>query len=297
MRTVPYPPAQAAAEIGYLAYMSLLEEVYTSPKPGLVDLYSAGAHKDMDYKTFERSAAAIRPYFVTMSRQGMLAADDPRRIFISVRQTGLAAEKAMYQATGGVNTHKGLIFNLGILCAAAGACRQTWGRITLEQLIYIEQEMAADILRKEIIEICKGGGGGNSNGEKNLLKYGSLGARGEAISGYESVRKISLPVMIKGAKEEKNWNAVKLETLFSLMSRVEDSNIIARHNPEVLKKTRKLAEKFLKEGGAYRENAVSSLKEMDRLFTEQKISAGGCADLLAVTLFLFKLLHCSGQEA
>lgn len=283
-----------AEKIGYLAYLSLLEEVYTSPKPGLVDLYSAGAHKDMDYKTFERSAAAIKPFFVSMSRQGMLMADDPRLIFLSIRKTGMAAEKAMYQATGGVNTHKGLIFSLGILCAAAGACLKKWERITLEQLLSIEQKMVKDTLEREILEIQKGKVN-SSSGEKNLLKYGSLGARGEAVSGYESVRRISLPVMIKGVKEKKNWNAVKLETLFSLMSQTEDSNIIARHNPEVLKEVQKLAESFLKEGGAYRENAVLALEKMDRMFTEQNISAGGCADLLALTIFLFKLLYSCGQ--
>lgn len=285
-----------AEKIGYLAYLSLLEEVYTSPKPGLVDLYSAGAHKDMDYKTFERSAAAIKPFFVAMSCQGMLMADDPRLIFLSIRKTGMAAEKAMYQATGGVNTHKGLIFNLGILCAAAGNCLKKWERITLEQLLSIEQKMVKDTLEREILEIQKGKANSNSNGEKNLLKYGSLGARGEAISGYESVRRISLPVMIKGVKEKKNWNAVKLETLFFLMSQTEDSNIIARHNPEVLKEVQELAESFLKAGGAYRENAVLALKKMDQTFTERKISAGGCADLLALTIFLFKLLYYSNNE-
>lgn len=289
----PYPARWSAEKIGYLAGLSLLEEVYTSPKPGLVDLYSAGAHHDMDYRTFERSTTALEPYFVEMARQGMLRADCPPQIFLSIRPIGIAAEKAMYQATGGVNTHKGLIFNMGILCGAAGACLKNQGQIILEQLFRIEQQMVKDILESEIAQIQKGNG--SSNGEKNLLKYGSRGARGEAISGYESVRRISLPVMLKGAKEEKEWNAVKLETLFSLMSQIEDSNIIARHNPEILKQVQKLAGSFLKEGGAYREDAIVNLKEMDRRFIEQNISAGGCADLLALTIFLFKLLYCSGD--
>lgn len=273
-----------------MAYLSLLEEVYTTPKPGLVDLYSAGVHKDMNYKTFERSAAALEPYFVAMSYQGMLMADNPRLMFFSIRATGVEAEKAMYRATGDVNTHKGLIFNLGILCAAAGACLKKWGQLTSNQLFSMEQRMVKDTLEREIMELRNGNG--ESNGEKNLLKYGSLGARGEAIRGYRSVRRISLPVMIKGVKDGKNWNLVKLETLFLLMSQVEDSNILARHNPKVLKEVQDLAGDFLRAGGAYKENVLISLMEMDQMFTEQNISAGGCADLLALTIFLFKLLYC-----
>jgi len=285
----PYLIKQTAERIGYLAYLSLLEEVYTSPKPGLVDLYSTGIHKDMDYKTFERGAEAIRPYFVYMSCQGMLMADSPRSLFLSIRTIGKAAEKAMYRATGGKNTHKGLIFSLGIMSAATGACLKKWGRITLEKLFLIEQKMVKDILINEIIEIRKGGG--KSNGEKNMLMYGTLGARGEAINGYNFVRSISLPIMIRGVKEEKNWNLIKLETLLSLMSQVEDSNIIARHNPEVLKAVQAVAENFMKAGGAYRVNAVSSLKRMDHTFTVKNISAAGCTNLLALTIFLFMILY------
>jgi len=289
----PYLIKQTAERIGYLAYLSLLEELYTSPKPGLVDLYSTGTHKDMDYKTFECGAEAIRPYFVYMSCQGMLMANCPRTLFLSIRTIGMAAEKAMYRATGGKNTHKGLIFSLGIMCAAAGACMRKWGRITVERLFFIEQKMVKHILIKEIMEIRKGDG--KSNGEKNMLMYGNLGARGEAINGYNFVRSTSLPIMIRGVREEKNWNLVKLETLLSLMSQVEDSNIIARHNPEVLKDVQAAAEIFMKAGGAYRVNAVSSLKRMDHIFTVNNISAAGCADLLALTIFLFMILYCLGE--
>ena len=59
-----------AVNIGTQACQALLEEVYTTPKPGLVDLYSSGAHKDMNVDTFEKSARALQPYFVRMAQQG-----------------------------------------------------------------------------------------------------------------------------------------------------------------------------------------------------------------------------------
>lgn len=42
-----------AESIGRMAYQALLEEVYTVPKPGLVDPYSCGAHTDMDVQTLK----------------------------------------------------------------------------------------------------------------------------------------------------------------------------------------------------------------------------------------------------
>lgn len=281
-----------AEKIGDMAYRALLEEVYTSPKPGLVDLYSNGAHKDMDVSTFERSADALKPYFAAMAQEGIKHKDSPFEIFSNIRRLGIDAEKAMYHATAGVNTHKGLIFNMGILSAAVGACIERDDTVTLYSLMEMEQAMVRDTLLKEV----HGMRDFTSNGEKNLQKYGTMGARGEAISGYQSIRTISLPVMAKGISEGRDFNLVKLQTLFALMSQVDDSNIIARHNLEALHEVQGLAKEFLSSGGAYQEEAVSILKRMDKDFIDRNISAGGCADLLAVTIFLADLLWDGSKE-
>ena len=104
-----------AESIGIKAYYALLEEVYTTPKPGLVDLYSCGAHTDMDVQTFERSAEALRPWFIRMAAQGYLLTCTREELFTQIRQTGIMAEKAMFQATDGVNTHKGTGLGLALV--------------------------------------------------------------------------------------------------------------------------------------------------------------------------------------
>ena len=134
-----------AESIGMKAYYALLEEVYTTPKPGLVDLYSCGAHTDMDVQTFERSAEALQPWFIRMAAQGYLLTCTREELFTQIRQTGIMAEKAMFQATGGVNTHKGMIFTLGIFCAAAGRCMKDYGEINLRTLIRVEQDMTSRV--------------------------------------------------------------------------------------------------------------------------------------------------------
>lgn len=279
-----------AEDIGKKAYCALLEEVYTTPKPGLVDLYSNGAHSDMDVHTFERSAQALYPWFVQMAMQGYSFFGTPEELFLEIRKTGLEAEKAMHTATNGVNTHKGLIFTLGIFCAAAGRCsREYQRRVTLQKLIDMEQQMTSRILGLELLEIMERSSKSGTiptNGERNLLEYGASGIRGEAIQGYPSVIKLALPVLCQGMAEKRNRNKVKLQTLFTLMSSIQDSNILSRGNPEVLKQVQKEANDFLKKGGAYSENALQELMKMDEEYIRRNISAGGCADLLATAIFL-----------
>ncbi|MGN0295351.1 MAG: triphosphoribosyl-dephospho-CoA synthase CitG [Lachnospiraceae bacterium] len=278
-----------AESIGRKAWKALLEEVYTTPKPGLVDLYSCGAHHDMDVTTFERSADALYPWFVHMAALGYGSAGSPQELFRRIRPVGILAEKAMYQATGGVNTHKGLIFTLGVFCAAAGRLAGESAEITCDSLILTEKQMTVSTLTEELADIRQGEA--HSNGEKNLHRYGSQGIRGEAIQGYPSIINLALPVLREGIAEKRDWNRVKLQTLMVLMSSLEDSNILSRHNPSVLQQVKKEAAEFLSRGGAYSEDAMEELIRMDEDYIRRNISAGGCADILAAAIFLEMLLE------
>lgn len=275
-----------AEDIGMKAYYALLEEVYTTPKPGLVDLYSCGAHTDMDVHTFEKSAEALKPWFIRMAAQGYLLTCTREELFNQIRKTGIMAEKAMFQATDGVNTHKGMIFTLGIFCAAAGRCMKDYGEINLRTLIRVEQEMTSGVLKNELSALSFNTGECSTNGEKNLRQYGTAGIRGEALAGYPSVTEIALPVLADGIYKKKEWNKIKIQILFALMSRVQDSNILSRKNPKVLYEVQTQAMNFLNEGGAYEEKAMEKLFLMDAEYIRKNISAGGCADLLATCIFL-----------
>lgn len=282
-----YEAEAIAVKIGMCARKALLEEVYTTPKPGLVDLYSNGAHTDMDVTTFEKSAEALYPYFVRMALQGYLYRCTPEMLFCEIRKTGMDAEQAMYWATKGVNTHKGLIFTLGIFCAAAGRCIYENGYVSDVLLSHMQQSMTARILMEELAACDQKKP--VSNGEKNRRQYGTSGIRGEALLGYPKIWKDALPVLRAGKQRKKNWNRVKLQTLLTLMSKTEDSNIIARQNPQVLKEVQQEAAAFLKNGGAYADQAIRMLMDMDAAFIQKNISAGGCADLLAAAVFIEEL--------
>lgn len=278
--------------IGNCARNALIEEVNTTPKPGLVDLYSSGAHTDMDADTFRRSADALRPFFVEMAEAGLTFEGTPEALFMGLRGVGIDAEEAMYAATGGVNTHKGAIFTFGIFCAAAGRCMREKRALTVENLLETEQAMTVRVLTLEL-EKLRGISGAPgempTHGERNLHRYGTAGCRGEAIEGYPGVFGIALPILRKGRSEGRDWNLVKLQALLTLMANTEDSNILSRQNPAVLREVQEEMKAFLKAGGAYRKDAVSLLKKMDADYIRRNISAGGCADLLATAIFILEL--------
>ena len=277
--------------IGKCAWNALIEEVDTTPKPGLVDLYSNGAHTDMDAAAFRRSADALRPFFVKMAREGLSFDGSAQELFMGLRGVGMDAEQAMYEATHGVNTHKGAIFTFGIFCAAAGRCVKEQRAITALGLLEMEQEMTVRVLTAEL-EKLRGSirtPGIETHGERNLHRYGTAGCRGEAIEGYPGVFGIALPVLRAGLADGRDWNRVKLQALLTLMAHTEDSNILSRHNPAVLRAVQEEMREFLRCGGAYREDAVRLLEEMDADYSRRGISAGGCADLLAAAVFILEL--------
>ena len=280
---------QIALRIGSLAREALLEEVYTTPKPGLVDLCSNGAHTDMDVSVFEKSTDALFPWFVRMAEQGYTWNCSAEELFLGIRKTGILAEKKMYQITGGINTHKGLIFTLGIFCAAVGRCAREGGVLTLERLIRTERQMTYNVLIKETESLKEKEP--DSNGEQNLKKYGSYGVRGEAILGYPMITKLAMPVMKEGMKRQEEWNRIKLQTLCALMSQVEDSNVLFRKGPAAVVQMHRYAEDFLEKGGAYTEGSYKYLLEWDREYIRENISPGGCADSLAAVIFLTALLR------
>ena len=274
--------------IGQLAAEALFEEVFTAPKPGLVDPYSAGAHKDMDLNTFKKSTKAITPYFEEMALQGTFMYKEPENLFPVIRQIGIKAEKAMYHATGGINTHRGAIFTLGIFSAAAGVCCRKLCCVTSDALLETEQKMTKTILLDELEQLkCRSP---KSSGERNLFQYGSTGIRGEAVKGYPSIRNYGLPVLREGINSGQDWNLVKLQVLMTLMCSVEDGNILARTGMEGLKQVQSIARDFIKNGGAYVPGAEKKLQSLDLYFTEKNYSSGGSADLLAATIFINSLI-------
>lgn len=110
------PPTTLPYIIAHLATQALQAELDTTPKPGLVDKDNNGAHRDMDYALMQLSINTLHPYFV---RLALLGFADTLPSHTSIRDAGIEAEKAMLEATNGVNTHKGALFSMGLAVVAA----------------------------------------------------------------------------------------------------------------------------------------------------------------------------------
>lgn len=278
---------QLIDKIASAAMEAMLYEVSATPKPGLVDRNNCGAHYDMDYFTFMSSAASLHASFDEMVRVGMEYRDTPvKELLAPLRECGMKAEERMFSFTKGVNTHKGMIFTLGLLCGCAG-----WylgkGNYSWDKLCILVSEMCEGICAKEYKNLAEKKN--LTKGERMYLNYGLTGVRGEVESGYKTVRTISLPVYAELRDEGIPVNEALVQTLLHLIAKTADTNIVSRHNIETAEYAKKYAKKVLTAGGIFTTEGKKLLNKMDQDFIEYYISPGGCADLLAVTHFLYSL--------
>jgi len=261
---------------------SLLHEVYTEPKPGLVDPVSRGSHSNMDVSTFEISADALLPYFKECVMLGSKCRSQScNELFFALRKLGMNAEDVMLEATCGVNTHKGIIFSMGIIAAAVGRLMNCDGYMPNTDLILSE---ASNICRDGIESDFKKMNGATAGG-RAFLELGERGIRGEAAAGFPSVRKIALPVYHAEIEKGKSENDAGVITLLHLIANVFDTSLYNRGGKDGVLYARAIAHSIT----AAEEPSFEDIRAMDADFTAKNLSPGGCADLLAITYFLSML--------
>ncbi len=307
-------PDRVSTYVAECALEALLLEVAATPKPGLVDRRNNGAHRDMNFYTFIRSALSLRPHFALMAQAGQdLAEKPPQELFNQVRSLGLEAEKAMFAATDNINTHKGALFALGLLCAAAGrACctqkanKSGWRPAALGQFV---AQMSQGLCSRELADLntlaaqatnASQATGAVSltkaeqnakvqtasaltHGQRMYLRYGACGARGQAESGFAQVIDKYLPYLRSLKKQQLDQDEILVRTLLMIGADLDDTNILNRVGANK---------------AAWAKEACAALHEhytyeaacrLDDLFIKERISPGGSADLLSVTIFLDKL--------
>ena len=263
-----------AERIGALAIKSLLTEVCTTPKPGLVDRSNCGSHKDMDIFTFMGSCAALQPYFTRCALIGLQKKEDaPKVVFETLRYWGKQAEQTMLEATDGVNTHKGAIFTLGLLCAAAGRCDST----DPAQICAQVAAMTTGITKLDLT------GKVHSVGEKLYVNHGITGIRGQAEAGFPALTEVGLPKLDEGLSKGLTLEEAGCAVLLHLMCTITDTNLIARSDLITQQAVCKKVRALLDETPFPNKDAY---KKLDNHFIEANLSPGGSADLLAATYFL-----------
>lgn len=269
-----------AEYIAVNAYFALNREVSTTPKPGLVDKSNRGSHPDMDIRHFFVSANALRPFFCRFAETGYLTRDNaPEETFAQIRQIGKEAESAMFAATRGVNTHKGAIFSLGLLCAAAGRLSpEDW---TAENLLSECAAMTQGVVEGDFSGITVENA--KTAGEKLYAQHGITGVRGQAEAGFPAVKDVGLPVFRQALEKGLSVNDAGCIALLHLLCATDDTNLIHRSNRQTQLEIREKIGAMLKENPF---PAMSVIERIDNEFIQKNLSPGGSADLLAVTYFL-----------
>jgi triphosphoribosyl-dephospho-CoA synthase len=278
---VPFPiaiqPAQLAGHLATGAVQALLAEVRLTPKPGLVDAANNGCHHDLTLALMEASAEALFDTFFELSVAAWQAPpSQPLREQLAA--IGRQGEQAMLRATGGVNTHKGAIWTLGLLVAAtaslapsAASPRQVLAR-------------AGAIARFD--DRCLPPASQPTNGQRAQARYGIRSARQEAQAGFPALRDVALPtwqtyVLAASITQQ-------LNILLALMATVDDTCILHRSSLPVLREVQRQASALLAAGGVDAPGGYKALAQFDTYLTRHWVSPGGSADLLAATLFLHR---------
>lgn len=248
--------------------------------------------------TFVKSAYALTPYFTESARMGLSwkgEFQDLPQLFSRLRERGRQAEKEMFSATGGVNTHKGIIFSGGIFCCALGYLISEHGLLT-SRFIIDDFSLLPDIIKKMLdnlmkdyvsLEACRSEPKNCTHGEQLYRSYRLGGIRREAAGGFPAVFEKGLPLFSTLLHKGYSLNQSGCLTLLSYISFLEDTNLFIRAGYQKARNIQQELTSFLSSSSPKEQLRI--LPSLDRYFTEQHISPGGSADMLALTYFLYFL--------
>ena len=263
--------AQVLAE---KAVQALLDEARLSPKPGLVDARGSGAHDDMDLAMLEASAMSLKPAFYAMALAGWARRPDTvlRR---QIGAIGREGENTMLKTTGGVNTHRGAIWALGLLVTASAMQAGTGGidRITgsAGQLARLDDTACPPVFSK---------------GRYATRRYRVPGAREEAQRGFPHVTELALPQLAKSREQGASEEAARVDALLAVMTSLPDTCVLSRGGPDALKAMHAGARTVLECGGIGTPAGKKAFGLLENAMLAAHASPGGAADLLAAALFL-----------
>ena len=265
--------------IVHAAIASLHAELVLSPKPGLVCPDDRGSHVDMDATTMMKSIVALRHGFKAIV---FAAAEDAS--FTRLRTIGIEAERAMLIATDGVNTHRGAIFNIGLLAAAVAHCASRGRAVTMANV--------RDTIRNQWgRHIDAVPADRASHGSAVAVRYGAGGARREAAAGFPTVLDSLWPALRDARHRGYDARRARVHVLMTSIATTIDTNLLYRGGVEGLAFAQRAARDFLDRGGVVNDDGDFELRAIGHAFVARNLSPGGSADLLAATLFVDRLVE------
>ena len=265
--------------LGQCVVDAVIDEAKLSPKPGLVDGRGNGAHADLNLALMCRSALALGPAFVAMAEAGQSAQAPTLALRETLGRLGRDAEALMMATTGGVNTHRGAIWALGLL---AGAAAIEQGNASATQTANLAATLANQADRFAPSRT-------GHKGEQACRRFKVAGARGQAQAGFPHVIELGLPQLQQSRARGDGEAAARLNALLAIMSRLDDTCVLSRGGLSTLHQLQRAAASVLAAGGAATLPGRRALRQLNADAIACNASPGGAADLLAATLFLDRL--------
>jgi triphosphoribosyl-dephospho-CoA synthase len=263
-----------AERLADLAVDALIDEADLSPKPALVDRRGNGAHTDLHLGLMHASALSLWSAFKEMAEAAIECGEIGLPLREAVGRIGREGEQAMLATTGGVNTHRGAIWALGLLVTAAAL--EPAGSITLRaaRLALLDDRYAPRPL---------------SHGAQVAQRYGARGAREEAQLGFPSVVQRALPQLKRSRAAGHGEQNARLDALLAIMTRLADTCVLYRAGEDGLRTMQLGAQAVLDAGGSASLAGRRRLHELDEQLIALNASPGGAADLLATCLFIDRI--------
>ncbi|MFB6364935.1 triphosphoribosyl-dephospho-CoA synthase [Paenibacillus elgii] len=253
---------------------ALIDEAELTPKPGLVDMETAGAHTDLHIDLMRRSAQALRETFAEMARVAFRSKPN-QELREQLARIGRDGEEVMLEATGGTNTHRGAIWALGLLTAGAAIHGPP---ASPKEIAALAGEIARYPDRFAPVR--------TTNGIRVQQQYKVSGATGEAQQGFPHVIHIGLPTLQSSRHRGASESQAKLDALLAIIASLDDTCLLHRGGREALHFAKQGARHVLVLGGTSTEEGWNALRQLDTGLIARNASPGGSADLLAATLFL-----------
>lgn len=265
---------ELAERLADTATQALIDEARLSPKPGLVDSRSSGAHQDLNLDLMVRSAHSLTPTFYALALHSWQRPAD-----IALRQDigrlGRAGEAQMMVDTGGVNTHRGAIWAMGLLVSAVAMQPES----LLPQ--HIAQRAAKIAALPDAFSPKK-----FSKGSHAVQRYQVPGAREEAQGGFPHIIDCALPQLHRSRSRGASESEAQVDALLAVMTRLTDTCVLSRGGLPALNAMHQGAQAVLAAGGMHSVAGRQQLRRLERRMLADNVSPGGAADLLAATLFL-----------